>query len=138
VTVIGGLVRIFSFLFHFILAFFLLGVSGVAMLAGTHTIKLGVLPWEGATLTYGLFFSALVGLVAVLLAVKRTAPVVFVVWCVVVFVMLFRGFFFSPYNFANGGLSTPAYLTIGSLLAILGSWSQYRRTPARSKDRVTV
>ncbi len=119
--------RLFSFLFHFPLIAFLLLASGLAWFNG-HNLTIGALPWQGAALTYVLFFSALAGLVSLGLALIRRAAVLFVAWNLAVLAALARGYFFSAYVFSPAGTSLGAALslTFGALVALLGSCLQWR------------
>ncbi|MCL5743994.1 MAG: hypothetical protein M1541_08715 [Acidobacteria bacterium] len=132
------IMRVYSYLYHGGLALFLLAVSGLALLGGSHNLQLKVLPWSGATLTYVLLLSALFGLASVLLALKGIARPLFLVWSVVVALMLIKGFFLSSYHFGAGDLSTAMYLTLGALLAVTGAWSQVRRQAAKRQSRFTA
>lgn len=125
--VLGLVLRVFSFLFQFPLIAFLLLASGLAWFNG-HNLTFEVLPWQGATLTYVLFFSALAGLLSLGLALLRRAAVLFVVWNLAVLVALARGYFFSSYVFGPAGasLGTALSITFGALAALIGSCLQWR------------
>ncbi len=132
--VIGLLLRIFSFVFQALLIVFMLAASVLAWTSGS-TLDIAILPWTGDALIRWTFFSALAGAVAGLLALKRIAPVLFLLWNAAVLVMLVRGYFFTSYGFGLGGgsLTTALYMTLGAFLATLGSWLQMR--PARAAAR---
>jgi hypothetical protein len=127
--VLGLVLRVFSFLFHFPLIAFLLLASGLAWFNG-HNLIIEVLPWQGAALTYVLFFSALAGLLSLGLALAqtRTPRVPFVVWNLAVLAVLARGYFFSSYGFGPGGgsLSTALSLSLAAFAAVVGSWLHWR------------
>jgi FtsH-binding integral membrane protein len=121
------IMRIYSYLFHGLLALFLLAISAIALLSGT-SLHLDVLPWSGTKLVYILFFSALFGLLTVLLAMKGTVRFLFFLWSLAVCGAIVRGFFLGSYRFADQAMMKNAlYLTAGSLLAIVGAWLQMRR-----------
>jgi hypothetical protein len=110
----------------------LLLMSALAMVAGAHTIQLGMLPWTGPTLLYVLFFGALLGLLTVFLAVRRTWRPLFFLWSLVVTILLVKGYIFSGYHFSPGEFRTATYLIAGSLIALIGAWVQMGRpAPAR-------
>jgi hypothetical protein len=124
--------RVFSFVFHIFLTLVMVAMSFVALVGGQHTLQIRFLPWTGAALTYWLFFGGLVGLAVTLMAIKRVAPVLFVIWSVAVLVMVVRGYFFTGFNFGytattfSGALSLlvaslPLWMVIGSLVAAAGS-----------------
>jgi hypothetical protein len=130
VSRLRAVMRIYSFLFHGLLALFLLAVSLVALTSGA-ALHLEMLPWSGQTATYVLLGASLFGLLCLLLALKRTARLLFFLWSLAVFVLLVKWFFLSPYRFGGApGFRTAVYLTIGSLLAIFGAWFQLRRKTA--------
>lgn len=123
--------RTFSYLFHTLLALFLLALSLVALSSG-HSLQLEMLPWQGRELTYWLLFAALVGLLSVILAMRRTWRPLFFLWSLVVLLMMIRGFFFSRYHFDGPpDFHRALYLIAGALLAALGAWFQLRREPLR-------
>jgi hypothetical protein len=120
-------VRLFSFLFHGLLALFLLALSVMALSSG-QSLHLGMLPWHGQSLTYWLLFSALLGLVSLVLALGRTWRFVFVLWSLVVLVMMVRGFFLGPYEFhGRPDLHRALILSACALVAVPGAWFQLRR-----------
>jgi len=131
VEVVKALMRFISYLFHGLLALFLLAISGMAMANNTHSLQLNMLPWKGATLTYWVFLGAIAGLMTLLLALRGTLPVLFFLWSLVVFVMLVKGYVFSGYYFDSGELRTALYLIAGASIALVGAWFGLNRRPYR-------
>ena len=127
------LMRYFSYLYHGVLALFLLGLSVIALVSDSDSLRLDMLPWKGAALTWWIFFGALFGLIALILALKGTLRVLFLVWSAVVFVLLVKGYIFSPFYFDRGEISTAAWLIAGSLLALAGAWFQFRARPMKKR-----
>ena len=125
--------RYFGFLFHLLLLLFLIAVSGLALASGTPSLNLKMLPWAGTTLPYVLFFGALAGLLIVLLAIRGTLRILFVIWSLLVAVLLLKGYIFSGYKFGTGEFKTAIYLIVASLIALLGAWFQFRHTPRPRK-----
>ena len=127
------LLRLFSYLYHGLLALFLLLVSAVALASGATSLHLDMLPWSGATLTWLLLAASLFALAAVLLAITRAISAPLFLWSLVVAGMLIRGYIFSSFRFAPGvGVHTAIYLMLGSWLALLGAWFGLRLPkPAR-------
>ena len=125
--------RYFSLLFHLLLVWFLIAVSGLALASGTPSLNLKMLPWAGTTLPYVLFFGALAGLLIVLLAIRGTLRILFVIWSLLVAVLLLKGYIFSGYKFGTGEFKTAIYLIVASLIALLGAWFQFRHTPRPRK-----
>jgi len=125
--------RIYSYLYHGLLALFMLGISAVALASGT-ALHLDMLPWSGNTGTYALLGAGLFGILALLLALKGTLRFLFFLWSLAVFAMLVKGFFLGPYHFDGAaGLKSAGLLTFGALLAILGAWFQMTRATQRRK-----
>jgi hypothetical protein len=132
--VIGALLRIFSYLYHFVLALFLLGLSLVAIASNSHTLNLGMLPWKGSALTGWLFGVGLLGLLSVLLALAGKLRFLFLLYSLAVFGMMLRGYFVSGYTFSGKDEFRMAiWLTAGALVAIFGSWSQFRKKRGKRK-----
>ncbi|MBZ5723785.1 MAG: hypothetical protein LAP87_02205 [Acidobacteriia bacterium] len=128
---VGALLRFFSYLFHGLLALFLLAVSGLALASGTPSLRLDMLPWKGATLTLVVFFSALLALIALVLALRRKLRALFFLWALAVPVLLFKGYIFSGYRFVPGEARWAACLLLASLIALGGAWSQLWRPRRR-------
>src|SRR5581483_11806158 len=126
--ILKAIMRYFSYLFHILLALFLIGVSGFAMASGAGDLKLGLLPWNGDTLEYVLLFGALAGLATVLLAMRGVLRILFLIWSFLVFVLLVKGYIFSSYKFQPNEFRTALYLIAASALALLGAWFQLRTT----------
>ena len=127
------LLRLFSFVFHGLLALFLMGVSGLALVSGTPSLQLGMLPWTGMTLAQVVFGGALFGLITVLLAIFSKWRLLFLLWSLAVVVVLIRGYVFSGYHFQPGGVSLAGAMTAGSLIALAGAWFQLFRRRERAR-----
>ena len=122
-----AVVRVFSYLFHGLLTLFLLAISALALSSG-EALHLEMLPWHGQSLSYWLLFSALAGLASLILAIRRTWRLMFLLWSLAVLVMMVRGFFLGPYEFAGRPEFYRAlYLSAGALIAVLGAWFQLLR-----------
>jgi hypothetical protein len=124
-----ALMRYYSYLFHLLLALFLLAVSGLALASGSPALHLGMLPWTGQTLTYVLFFGALAGLIAILLAMTGVLRLLFGLWSLLIVFFLVKGYIFSGYKFEGTEFRTSLYLIVASLIALPGAWIRIR--PAR-------
>lgn len=123
--------RIFSYLFHGLLTLFLLAVSVVALSSG-QKLQLSMLPWQGPALTYWLLFGGLLGLISVILAVRRKLRPLFFLWSLAVLLLMVQGFFFSRYYFTGPPeFHRALYLTGGALIAVFGAWFQLRREALR-------
>jgi hypothetical protein len=136
VEVAKALMRAFSYLFHGLLALFLIAVSVLALVSsGGRSLQLGMLPWSGVILSYILFFGAAFGLVTLLLALAGKVRVLFFIWALAVAGFLIKGYVFSSYHFGPGSISTAVYLLVASLVALLGAWFQMRQEPAATRFR---
>lgn len=122
------LMRYFSYVFHFLLALFLLLVAGLAVLAGPGTLRLEMMPWSGATLAWVLLFGSIAGLATVVLAVRGKARILFFVWSLLVSVILVKGYIFSSYKFA-GNFGMAVGLIVLSLVALAGACFGWRSQP---------
>lgn len=130
---VKALMRYFSYLFHGLLALFLIAVSGLALATGAaESLHFGMLPWSGGTLTYVLFFGAFAGLLTVILAMRGTLRVLFLIWSLLVVILLIKGYVFSGYKFESGNVSTAAYVLGASLLGLIGAWFAFRQQPKRT------
>ena len=127
------LLRLFSYLFHGLLALFLIAASGLALSSGTPSLDLRMLPWTGTTLEWVVLGCAFFGLIAVVLAIASKWRVLFLLWSLAVAVLLIRGYIFTGYRFPPGrGVSTAVALMAASLVALAGAWFQLFTRPRRS------
>ncbi len=129
----NSIMRYFAYVFHALLAFFLLAVAGLALASGTPSLQFGMLPWDGSTLNYVLFFGALAGLVTLLLALRGTWPVLFLLWSALVALLLLKGYIFTGYRLQSGEWKAALLLLIGAFLALPGAWSKFRAKPQPRK-----
>jgi hypothetical protein len=130
--IVAALLRIFSYLFHLMLSGFLLGVASLAALSGQHNLRLEMLPWTGADLTWWLIALGLFGLLTVILAVFGKLRILFTIWCLTALVLMVRGYFFSPYTFSGPEeFQFAMLLSFAALLAFLGSLTQFRKRKRR-------
>jgi hypothetical protein len=133
VAAVKALLRLFSLLFHALLALFLLAVCGLALGSGVQNVQLGMLPWTGPTLIYIVFFASLAGLATVALAFVGKWRVLFLVWSLAVALFLLKGYIFSGYRFAPGEAPKAFGLLVLSWLAVVGAWFQMWRSSGRNQ-----
>ena len=131
--VVKTLLRFFSYLYHGILALFLLGVSGLTLISGAGNLHLGMLPWTGSTLTRFVFFGSLFGLLSLLLAMLGKIRPLFFLWSLIVLVLMVKGYVLSSYHLAPDEGRTALYLMIGALFAFAGAWFQIWRKTGRAR-----
>jgi hypothetical protein len=132
-TVLGTILRIYSYLYEFLLSLVLVAIGGLTLSSGLHNLKLPMLPWTGAALTYWVFWLGVAGIVITLLAVTRVFRYLFPLWCLFIFVMMVRGFFLSGGFVFSGPAQFKAvvWLVIGALGAFLASLQEFKPRPAR-------
>ena len=128
------LLRGYATLFHLAItgAMGLLGLIG--KLSDTTNLKLDFLPWTGADLITGLLLSGALGLLAVALSVTRIFPWMLPVNCLLLAILLYRGFFWLPFKF-NGwdDFYWAAALVAGAVGAFLSSAVEFRKNPTKKK-----
>lgn len=130
--ILGALLRLYSYVYEFVLALFLFLVSLVVLIGGKNDLHLPMLPWEGAPLTYWVFGLSLLGLVITILAVAGKLRVLFPLWCLFVLIMMVRGFFLSHFYYSGPDQFRGAvWLTIGAFGAFMSSLMLLKRQPAR-------
>ena len=135
-SVLGMLLRLYSYLYELILSLFLLGLALVAIASHGSGLNLGMLPWKGRTLVHWLLGIAIVGLLSLLLAWLGKLRFLFLLYSVAVFGLMARGYFLGSYAFGGKDEFRMAiWLTLGAMVAIFGAWSQFRngfrKKPAR-------
>jgi len=113
------------------LGLLLAGVGTMALTSG-HSLTLGMLPWQGATLTRAALLLGLLGMLCVALAVTGFARWLFPLWALAAVILMLRGFFLSSYTFSGAGdFRSAVWLTMGALLAFVGSLSLFGRRAKR-------
>ena len=121
------LLRVYAYCFHLILGLLLAGMAIVALTSG-HSLTLGMLPWQDAALTRGTLIVGVAGIICVALAVTGFVRWLFPLWALFALYMMLRGFFLSTYAFSDAGeFRFAVWLTIGALVAFLGSLSLFGR-----------
>jgi len=125
--IIGLILRLYSYLYHLILCLFCLGLGIVASIGGLHNLNLGMLPWKGAELTHWLIGLSIAGLVSLLLAVTGIFRYLFPIWCLVVIVMMIRGFFLSQFAYHGPEeFRGVVWLVVGAIGAFLSSLQLFK------------
>ncbi len=134
--VFGSLLRVFSYLFHFVLALFLFGLSIVTLGTGEHILSLRMLPWRGESLTYWVLGLSLFGLISLALAVLGKTRWLFVLYTLTALVLMLRGYFLTNYTFAGmAEARSAAWGTFGALGAFAGSLMEANETSGRRSWR---
>ena len=120
------MLRLYSYLYHTVLALFLLALSSVALIS-SNQLKLPMLPWSGPDLNYWLLWGSLLGILSVILAVTGIFRYLFPVWCLVVLGLMVRGYILTPYPFASkDAFYSSLWIIAGAFLAFLASLTLLR------------
>jgi hypothetical protein len=131
-AVITALLRFFSYLYHGLLSLALFALGLVLTIAGAgNSVRLDMLPWSGPTAIWVLLLGGLFGFITVVLAVRGTLRPLFFLWALLVPFFLIRGYFLSGYHFTPSEFNRVVYLLIGSVIALIGAFSQLFRQPKR-------
>ena len=126
------ILRLLAYLFHFILALFLLGLASIALMSN-RPLHLDMLPWKGENLSTWLIWGALGGLASVVLAVTGWFRYLFPLWTLVVLVLMVRGYLLQPYTFeGKDAFYQTLYLIGGALLTFLISLTLFRSRNSRA------
>jgi hypothetical protein len=115
------MLRLYSYLYHFVLALFLLGLALVALFS-SNTLKIPILPWQGQETTQWLLWGSILGIVSIVLAVTGIFRFLFPLWAFTVFCLLVYGYILKPVPFAGpDDFRNSMLLTLGALIAFLAS-----------------
>lgn len=122
--------RFWSYLFAFFLGLFCAGIGLVVLISGTPNYRFDMLPWfKDSAAVYALLVLGLLGLVSAVLACTGKAKPLLAVFCLLAFVLMAYGYFFSPYYRFSG--SSEAWgalsLTFGALGACFGALMQFQK-----------
>jgi hypothetical protein len=129
---IALVLRIYSYIFQFILCLFLLGLAILTLSSGRHNLSLDMLPWTDAELTYWILALGITGLVVTLLAATGLFRYLFPLWCLFVVVMMIRGYFLSGYTYSGPDqFRSVTWLITGAIVAFLAALTLFRRRPNR-------
>jgi hypothetical protein len=130
--ILGSVLRLVSYLYHFVLSLFLFLVSVIVLIGGKHDMNLTMLPWTDAQLTYWVFGLSLLGLLTTTFAAIGKLRFLFPFWCAFVLIMMIRGFFLSPYYYGSPEKFQMAlWLTAGALVTFLGSLTLFKSRKSR-------
>jgi hypothetical protein len=118
--------RLYSYLYHLVLALFLVALASVALIS-SNTLKMPMLPWSGTALTQWLLWGGLAGLLSVILAFTGTFRYLFPIWALVVLAIMVRGYVLTPIPFAGETEFINAMLLLaGAFIAFLASLTLFR------------
>ena len=86
---IGAILLIFSYLYHFLLGLILTVIASLALASGQNNLNLAMLPWKGGQLTYWVLALGIGAIIFVLLAVTNLFRWLFPIWCLIVVWLMF-------------------------------------------------
>jgi hypothetical protein len=116
-TLVGWL----ALLFHLLFCLSAVGLGAFAIAWGPESLRLGMLPWTGATLAHILLFGGLFGLLSIVLAALGKLRFLFLFWALAVANVLLNRLLFSSYRFSAGEWRPAVYLVSAAWLAVLGA-----------------
>ena len=116
--------RVYSFAFHLTLGVFLLALAYIAF-QSHQPLRLGMLPFDDEYLMRDIALFGIAGVLCTLLTLTRWFRFVFVIWTLLAFYVMLKGFFFGPHALrAPHQMRAAAWLTFGALAAFVGAaWS---------------
>jgi len=124
-AVITAILRFLSYVYHGLLALLLLILGTVLTVANAgNSVRLDMLPWTGSTVVWALLLGGLFGLLTVILAIQGKLRPLFFLWALIVTIYMVKGYFLSGYRFTPDEFRKVAYLAGGSVIALLGAFSQ--------------
>ncbi len=124
---VATVMRVYSYIYHLILALLMIGVSFIVWSGGTNNLRLAMLPWTGQSLTRALLWGGILALVCVLLAITGWFRFLFPIWALVILVMMVKGYLLGSYTFRGPSeFEWVLLLIFGALLAFLGSLTVFR------------
>ena len=135
--IVGLILRIYSYIFEFLLSLVLL-LLGIFGAANGNTLDLAMTPWKGAQLTHWLTGLGLIGIVCTVLTITGWLRYLFPLWTLFIFIMIVRGYYISPYTFSGSESFKPVlWFTLAAFIAFLGSLTVFAmggktRKPLRS------
>jgi hypothetical protein len=118
---VGKLLRLYSYLYHFVLALFLFGLALVALLS-SNTLKISAVPWQGEAATQWLLWGSILGIMSIVLAVTGIFRYLFPLWAFAVLALMVRGYIIQSTPFAGpDDFRNTMLLTLGAFIAFLAS-----------------
>ena len=126
------MLRAYSYIYHFVLALFLLGLATIALLS-SNTLRIRILTWTGEAAKQWVLWGSIFGLLSVALAVTGIFRYLFPLWALAVVVVLVRGYLLQPIPFAGKDeFQTAMLMMAGAVLAFLASLTLFTMRPRRA------
>jgi hypothetical protein len=125
---VQAILRVYSYIFHILLAVASLALSTVAAMSEHASLDIPFFPWSGESLVKWLFALGFLGLFSVYAAWKGILRVIFLLWTVVVAGIVARGIFASGHQFEGvEDFRWALFFLLGVLATILGAYSRVRQ-----------
>jgi len=122
------ILRVYSYLYHFVLCLFLMGVAALAI-SSPSILNLAMLPWSGSDLKTWLLWGGLAGLISIILAITGVFRFLFPLWTLTVVILMVQGFLIKPYIFEDEtSFYRVLWMIAGAALAFLASLTLFRPT----------
>ena len=120
--IVAFVLRLYSYLYHGLLCLAMLGPCIVASGSNNYDLKLGFVPGTGIEVYHILLYSAIIGLISLVLAMTGIFRYMFPVWCLIVLVQMIRWLLLPGYQFASPeDFKWTLFLIVGALGAFLSS-----------------
>jgi Na+/glutamate symporter len=121
VSLVGGLLKFYAYVYHLALSTFLIVIAILAKVSH-QPLHLEMVPFNQERMISRVSLLSLLGFACVFLALVRIFEFVFPLWSIAVVVLMVWGFFFTPYAFRGiGGLEWALLLIVGAVAAFFGS-----------------
>ncbi len=134
--ILNAALRVYAYVYHFLMAAFLVGLALVAYLTGVHNINTGGMnKMTGEVLTQCLLGIGVTGIGSVILAATGIFRLLFPIYAIGATFTLFRWFFASSYSFGSeDAFRWGVFLFAGSVGAMLASFREFQRRPAKRRS----
>src|SRR5258708_37142318 len=98
---IQAILRLYSYVFHLLLALASLGAGTVGALSANTSFQTDFFPWTGRELANWLIALGITGILSLILAVQGKLRFLYLLWAFAVTFLVTRGIFASGYRFAG-------------------------------------
>lgn len=116
------ILRVLSYGYHTLLGLFLLGIGVVGKMSPSTSFYTPALPGEAESQPIWAIGLGLIALLTVALSALKDFRPPFVLWTLAAVVLMYRGFFWGDYTYADvDEFKTVLYLFGGSVLAFIGA-----------------
>lgn len=129
---VQAILRLYSYVFQFLISLFLLALGLVAALSDNTTFEIDMLPWSGSDLKCALLVLGGFGILSTVLAFRGKLRFLFLIWTLIATGLLIRGIFASSHQFdGESEFKWALFLLSGVAATVLGAWSRFRQPAGR-------